>query len=32
MIVDGFFADVLDRVPMERVRAYLRARVAEKMI
>lgn len=32
MIVEGFFADVFDRIPRERVRSYLRARVAEKMI
>jgi Fe-S cluster assembly protein SufD len=32
MIVEGFFADVFDRVPLERVRAYLQARAAEKMI
>lgn len=32
MIVEGFFADIFDRVPLERVRAYLQARAAEKMI
>jgi len=32
MIVEGFFADVFDRIPMDRVRAYLQARIAEKMI
>lgn len=32
MIVEGFFADVFDRIPMERVRTYLQARIAEKMI
>ncbi len=32
MIVEGFFADVFDRIPGARVRSYLRARVAEKMI
>ncbi len=32
MIVEGFFADIFDRIPRERVRSYLRARVAEKMI
>ncbi|MDR7419739.1 MAG: Fe-S cluster assembly protein SufD [Armatimonadota bacterium] len=32
MIVEGFFADVFDRIPLERVRAYLQARIAEKMI
>jgi Fe-S cluster assembly protein SufD len=32
MIVEGFFADVFDRIPVERVRTYLQARVAEKMI
>ncbi len=32
MIVEGFFADVFDRIPRERVRSYLRARIAEKMI
>lgn len=32
MIVEGFFADVFERIPVERVRAYLQARVAEKMI
>jgi len=32
MIVGGFFADIFDRIPSERVRSYLRARVAEKMI
>lgn len=32
MIVEGFFADIFDRIPRERVRSYLRARVAEKLI
>lgn len=32
MIVEGFFADILDRIPQDRLRAYLRARIAEKMI
>ncbi len=32
MIVEGFFADILDRIPEGRLRAYLRARIAEKMI
>lgn len=32
MIVEGFFADIFDRIPSERLRAYLGARVAEKMI
>jgi Fe-S cluster assembly protein SufD len=32
MIVEGFFADLFDRLPMERVRAYLQARIAEKML
>ncbi len=32
MIVEGFFADIFDRIPIERVRAYLEARIAEKMI
>jgi Fe-S cluster assembly protein SufD len=32
MIVEGFFTDVLDRVPLDRVRAYLGARIAEKMM
>jgi Fe-S cluster assembly protein SufD len=32
MIVEGFFADVFDRVPFETLRGYLQARVAEKMI
>jgi Fe-S cluster assembly protein SufD len=32
MIVEGFFADIFDRIPQERVRAYLQARIAEKMI
>jgi Fe-S cluster assembly protein SufD len=31
MIVEGFFADVLDRIPLERVRAHLQQRIAEKM-
>ncbi len=32
MIVEGFFADVFDRIPIDRLRAYLQARIAEKMI
>jgi Fe-S cluster assembly protein SufD len=32
MIVEGFFADVFDRIPTERIRTYLQARIAEKMI
>lgn len=32
MIVEGFFADIFDRIPLERVRTYLQARAAEKMI
>jgi Fe-S cluster assembly protein SufD len=32
MIVEGFFADVFDRIPTEHVRTYLQARIAEKMI
>jgi Fe-S cluster assembly protein SufD len=32
MIVEGFFADIFDRIPIERVRSYLQARIAEKMI
>lgn len=32
MIVEGFFADVFDRLPFETLRGYLQARVAEKMI
>ncbi len=32
MIVEGFFADIFDRIPLDRVRAYLQARIAEKMI
>ncbi|MDR7483558.1 MAG: Fe-S cluster assembly protein SufD [Armatimonadota bacterium] len=31
MIVEGFFADVFDRIPLERPRAYLQARIGEKM-
>jgi Fe-S cluster assembly protein SufD len=31
MIVEGFFADVLDRIPLERVRVHLQRRIAEKM-
>ena len=31
MIVEGFFADIFDRIPMERVRAHLQQRIAEKM-
>ncbi len=31
MIVEGFFADVFDRIPIDRLRAYLQARIAEKM-
>ncbi|MDR7555930.1 MAG: Fe-S cluster assembly protein SufD [Armatimonadota bacterium] len=31
MIVEGFFADVFDRIPVERLRAYLQARIADKM-
>jgi Fe-S cluster assembly protein SufD len=32
MIAEGFFADIFDRIPMDRMRAYLQARIAEKMI
>ena len=32
MIVDGFFADVFDRIPMERVRAHLQQKIAQKMV
>ena len=31
MIVEGFFADVFDRIPIDRLRTYLQARIAEKM-
>ncbi|MBI3997903.1 MAG: Fe-S cluster assembly protein SufD [Armatimonadetes bacterium] len=31
MIAEGFFSDVLDRIPQERVRAFLQTRIAEKM-
>lgn len=31
MIVEGFFADVLDRIPLERVQVHLQERIAEKM-
>jgi Fe-S cluster assembly protein SufD len=31
-IVEGFFTDIFDRIPMERMRTYLEARIAEKMI
>jgi len=31
MIVEGFFADIFDRIPIERVRAHLEQRIAEKM-
>ena len=31
MIVEGFFAEVLDRLPVERVRLWLEQKVAEKM-
>ncbi len=32
MIVEGFFADVFDRIPLERVRAHVEKKIAEKMI
>ncbi|MDR7518530.1 MAG: Fe-S cluster assembly protein SufD [Armatimonadota bacterium] len=32
MIVEGFFADLFDRTPIPRLRGYLQARIAEKMI
>jgi Fe-S cluster assembly protein SufD len=32
MIVEGFFADVCDRMPAGRLRAYLQARIAAKMV
>jgi Fe-S cluster assembly protein SufD len=31
MIVEGFFSEVLDRLPVERVRWWLEQKVAEKM-
>ena len=31
MIVGGFFAEVFDRIPAQRLRAYLQARIADKM-
>ncbi|MCS7234871.1 MAG: Fe-S cluster assembly protein SufD [Armatimonadota bacterium] len=31
MIVEGFFSEVLDRLPLERVRLWLEQKVAEKM-
>lgn len=31
MIVEGFFADIFDRIPTERVRAHIQQRIAEKM-
>lgn len=31
MIVEGFFADVFDRIPLEQARSYLQIRIAEKM-
>ncbi len=31
MIVEGFFADIFDRIPMEQVRAHLQQKIAEKM-
>ncbi|MGH2375058.1 MAG: Fe-S cluster assembly protein SufD, partial [bacterium] len=31
MIVEGFFADVFDRIPVEQVRAYLQQKIAQKM-
>jgi Fe-S cluster assembly protein SufD len=32
MIVTGFFSDLFDRMPIERVRGYVQARIAEKML
>jgi len=32
MIVSGFFSDLFDRMPLERVRGYVQARIAEKML
>jgi Fe-S cluster assembly protein SufD len=32
MIVAGFFSDLFDRMPIERVRGYVQARIAEKML
>lgn len=32
MIVGGFFSDLFDRMPVERVRGYVQARIAEKML
>ncbi len=32
MIVEGFFADVFDRIPLERVRAHVEKKIAEKMV
>ncbi|MGH2404846.1 MAG: SufD family Fe-S cluster assembly protein, partial [bacterium] len=31
MIVEGFFADIIDRIAVDRVQGYLRQQIAEKM-